>query len=48
MAASGDIDKFYYALAEVEAGVRRYERHKPAISRQLSALSKIQSLEAFY
>ena len=30
MAVSGDIEKFYYALAAVEVGERRYERHKAA------------------
>jgi len=37
MAVSGDIQKFYYALALVAAGRRCYERHTQAL--RLSAIS---------
>src|ERR1700693_5704083 len=47
IAVSGDMEKFYYAVTEVEARPSRYERHILAISCQLSAIRKIQSLRAF-
>jgi hypothetical protein len=42
------MEKFYYAVMEVEARPSRYERHILAISCQLSAVSKITVVAGLY